>query len=150
MRHQNLTELENLLKQFMVALTNQAYSMNDKKGFRMSWEKGIHKLELDGKLFTNYYTLKFFIVDKNESPVGKEILLLESHYPVVGMQSKEKLEEEAYKELLLNGMRCLYNNTFAVYLNHKDKEYVQPTDIELNEVVEQIKEEAKTKSIIIS
>lgn len=149
MRHQNLTELETLIKQFLVVLTNQAYAMNNKQGFRLTWEKGTAMIEAYGKVHKNYYTLKFFIIDKNESPVGKEIVLLQNHYPVVPLQSKEKLEEEAYKEFLLNGLRCLYNNTFGLYLQNKDKEFVQPSDIELNETVEQIKKEAETKKIII-
>lgn len=148
MRHQNLTELETLIKGFLVVLTNQAYAYNNKFGYRLTWTKGTKEIEGDGKRHTNYYVLRFFIVDKNESPIGKEITLIENYYPIVGLQSKEKLEEEAYKEFLLNGIRSLYNITYSNYLQHKDKEYVQPSDVQINEAVEQIKEEAKTPKLI--
>lgn len=149
MRHQTLTELETLIKSFLVVITNQSYSMNVKHGYRLTWTKGTKEIELDGKRYKNYYTLRFFMIDKNQSVIGKEVTLLENHYPVIGLQSKEKLEEEAYKEFLLNGVRCLVNNTYAAYITHRDKEYVRPSDIQINEAVEQIKEDAKTPKIII-
>ena len=149
MRHQNLTELETLIKNFLVVITNQSYSMNVKHGYRLTWTKGTAQVELDGQRYTNYYTLRFYMIDKNQSVIGKEVVLLENHYPIIGLQSKEKLEEEAYKEFLLNGVRCLVNNTYASYLSHRDKEYVQPSDVQINEAVEQIKKDAETPKIII-
>lgn len=149
MRHQKLTELETLLKEFLVIMTNQSYGMNVKHGYRYTWTKGTGKIELDGKYYTNYFTLRFYMVDKNKSVVGKEIDLIVNHYPIIGLQTREKLEEEAYKELLLNGMRCLVNNTYACYIQHQDKKLVEPTDVELNTIVEELKEQAKTPKIII-
>lgn len=148
MKHQTLTQLEALIKQFMVTMTNQSYGMNVKRGYRVTWEKGKAKVRVDDKVYTEYYTLRFFMVDKTNSPIGKEIDLLTLHYPKIGLQTKEKLEEEAYKEFLLNGMRCLVNNTFADYLKHQE-EPEQPTDEAIDEVVQQLRKDAETPKLII-
>lgn len=148
MRHQTLTHLESLVKKFMVTMTNQSYGMNVKHGFRLTWTKGTAKLRVDGRDYTNYYTMRFYMIDKTNSPIGKEIDLLTSHYPLEGLQTKEKLEEAAYEEFLLNGMRCLVNNTYASYIK-RIEEPNEPTDSEIDDVVKQIRKTAETPKIII-
>lgn len=152
MRHLLLTELESLIKKNLVLMTNQAYGRNIKFSYRMKWEKGTQKIEDGtGKTTKNYYALSLDLIDKTENIAGKVINLYMNFYPMVPAKSVEKLEEEAYKDLLLNGMHSLANVLYSNYLVRMDREVVKPEDIKLVPELEVLKEEiAKEKKIILN
>ena len=149
MRHQRLTELVSLVNGFLVSMTNQAYSRNMKYGYRVTWTKGTQKIECDGHRTTHYYIFKFYFVDKSKSISGKDVELYVNFYPVKSLQSVEILEELAYTEFLLNGIQSLANVTFAALMEQLTKEFVEPSQVELDKIVEDLKEQAKTPKIII-
>jgi hypothetical protein len=150
MKHQNLITLELLVKKFLNQATNQAYSRNNKFGYRYSWEKGKGQVQdNEGHKHKEYYVCRLYLIDKNESPLGVEVDLLVSYYPVRSLVSVNKLQEEALEELLLNGMQSLINVTYAMVLEGRKREFVEPSQVELDEVVENLKEQAKTPRLII-
>ena len=150
MKHQQLITLELLIKKFLNRATNQAYSRNLKFGYRVSWEKGTGKVvDNDGNTSTNYYVCRLYLIDKTDSPVGVEVDLLVAYYPVRGLVSIDKLQEEAYEELLLNGIHSLINITYATVLEGRKREFVEPSQVELDDIVEDLKEQAKTPKLII-
>jgi hypothetical protein len=148
-KHQNLTDLIRLTNEFLVSMTNQAYGRGIKFGYRVAWEKGKNTIQVEGHKTKNYYIFKFYIIDKTESPVGVEVDLYVNFYPVVSLVPVNKLEESAYKDFLLNGIQSLFNVTYALVMKEKNKEYTRVSDVEINDIVEQLKEDAKTPKIII-
>ena len=150
MKHQQLITLELLIKKILNRATNQAYSRNMKFGYRISWEKGNAIVEdNEGNKTKNYYICRLYFIDKTDSPVGVEVDLLVAYYPVRSLVSIDKLQEEAYEEMLLNGIHSLINVTYAAVLEGRKREFVEPSQIELNEVVEKLKEQAKTPKLFI-
>lgn len=150
MRHQNLIELHNLVKRLLVTLTNDAYSINNKFSFRVDWDKGTDKIEDgQGKVFSKYYVLTFYIIDKNNTPLGEKRTLLRNYYVQEIGITPEKLEEQAYQELLLNGLRSLFNNTYASLLAQKEKEVIQAKDVKIDETIEQLREQAERPSLVV-
>lgn len=148
-KHQDLQTLIFLTNDILTKCTNQAYGRGMKFGYRVSWEKGTQLIECDGHRTKNYYIFKFYMIDKTETPVGREVDLYVNFYPVIPLKTDNKLEEEAYKEFLLNGIQSLFNVTYALVLEERNKTYTQVSDVKLNEIVEDLKEQAKTPKIII-
>ena len=150
MKHQQLITLELLLKKFLNRATNQAYSRNLKFGYRISWEKGTGEVEDNtGNRTRNYYVCRLYLIDKTDSPLGVEVDLLVAYYPTKALVSADKLQEEAYEEMLLNGIHSLINITYAAVLEGRKREFVEPSQVELNEIVEDLKEQAKKPKLII-
>ncbi len=151
-RHLLLTELESLIKKNLVLMTNQAYSRNIKFSYKMTWEKGTQKIQdANGQSSNNYYALSIDLVDKNDNIAGKLINLYRNYYPITQLKSIEKLEEEAYKDLLLNGMHSLANVLYSNYMNKLEQTAVKPEDVKLTPELDVLKEEInKSKSIIIN
>ena len=143
MRHQTLIQTKSLLDKFLVIMTNQAYAHNRKFGYRISWLKGTQQIDDgSGNITKNYYHLRFYLVDKTNSPIGKEVDLLNNFYALSGLQSIEKLEEQAYEELLLNGLRSLFNITYAHYLEDLEKDIVTLKDVQADETLEMLRNAA--------
>lgn len=146
MRHQVLIELESLVKECFRFCTNQAYANGNKISYAVEWKKGEKALEDNGTRITSYYTLRVTMLDKRETPVGKTIELYTNHYPVKIGTPVEKLEELAYKELVVNGIASLINVTYAGYLEQTQKAYTKVEDVKLSPELEVLKdaiEEAK-------
>jgi hypothetical protein len=149
MRHQKLTELVSLVNGFLVSMTNQAYSRGMKYGYRVTWTKGTQEIECEGKRTKNYYVFKFYFVDKTKSIAGKDVELYVNFYLIKPLQSVEVLEELAYTEFLLNGIHSLANVTFAALMEQLNKKFVEPSQVELDKIVEDLKEQAKTPKLLI-
>ena len=151
MRHQVLIELESLVKECLRFCTNEAYKHNNKISYSVKWEKGTHAL-LDGTTkITSYYSLTLTMVDKRESPSGKTIELYRNYYPTKVGVTAEKLEEQAYKEFVLNGISSLINITYAGYLDQRQKDYTNIEDVKLSPELEVLKDaidETKPRIII--
>lgn len=147
MRSAILIEIVSIVDKTLVSLTNQAYSRNYKFSYKIEWLRGTHEIEVEGLGKTkNYYVLCLYLIDKNESPVGKRVNLYTCYYPLEKLVTPEKLEEMAYKEILSNGLASLINNVYASLLSQLQKEVVKPEDVNL--AIEELKEEAKPKLII--
>jgi hypothetical protein len=152
MRHQVLIETESLVKEALRFCTNQAYVNGNKITYEVKWEKGVHALLDDkGKKITNYHSLCLTMIDKRNSPVGKKIELVTNHYPAQIGVSTEKLEEQAYKELILNGLASLINITYAGYIEQTKKDYTKVEDVKVSMELETLKDaidESKPKIIV--
>lgn len=150
MRHQNLIETEGLLKHIMIFMTNQQYAGGNKISYNYSWTKGTKAIDDGtGKVLKNYYILNFFLIDKTESPVGKQVDLATMFYPTQPGISLEALEEKALKELLLNGIQSLANITYAMYKRQLEKDHVKAEDVKIDEKIEQLRESVETPKLFI-
>lgn len=145
-RHESLRNIESLVKEYLVSMTNQAYGMGMKFGYRIGWEKGTSEIvDNNNKTCKDYYVFKFYILDKTESVVGKNIELYTNFYPVRPVGTIEKLEELAYKEFLLNGVRQLFNTSYAMYIEQRKHDTIKAEDIKLDEKIEALKESVNNK-----
>ena len=150
MRHQVLIELESMVKQMLAYMTNSQYAAGYKISYKYTWEKGTKVIDAgDGKPIKNYYVLNFIMVDKRESPVGINIELCTTFYPIEVGVPVEKLEEQALKELILNGLQSLANVTYAAYEYQKSKEYTEAKNVELDEKIEALRESAKKPNLYV-
>lgn len=146
-RHQRLIDYELLLKEFMVLMTNQAYARGYKLSYSFTWEKGTAKIEDQiGGTTTNYYICKLVVKDKREVPTGVIIQLYQNYYPItVKLNTAEKLEEQAYKDILLNGVQSLVNVTFSLFQERQQQEIIKAKDQEIDTKVMELKQMAMDK-----
>lgn len=149
-RHQSLIEIESLVKGFIVNMTNQAYGQNYKFAFRVEWTKGTGQIiDNNDKVSKNYYHFSFHMIDKTKSMVGKKIDLYDNYYPMVALKSAEKLEEEAYKEFLLNGLRQLYHVSYITHLEELKLEKEQVKNTEADKAIKELKKASETPKLFI-
>ncbi len=146
-RHQRLIDYELLLKEFMVLMTNQAYARGYKLSYFFTWEKGIAKIEDQiGGTTSNYYICCLKVRDKREVPTGVEIQLYNNYYPItVKNNTSEKLEEQAYKDILLNGVQSLINVTFSLFQERQQQEIVKAEDQKIDRKVMELHQSALNK-----
>jgi len=146
-RHQRLIDYELLLKEFMVLMTNQAYARGYKLSFSFTWEKGTERIaDQLGGMTSNYYVCKLLVKDKREVPTGVMIQLYNNYYPItVKMNTSEKLEEQAYKDVLLNGVQSLINTTMALFEQRQKQEIVKAEDQKIDMKIEALKQSADDK-----
>lgn len=149
-RHQALVEIESLVKGMVNAMTNQAYGQNYKFGFRVEWKKGTGQIvDNKDKVSKNYYHFSFYMIDKTKTIVGKRVNLYDNYYPMVAMKSAEKLEEEAYKEFLLNGLRQLYHVSYITHLEELKIEEDQEKNKKTDKVISDLRKSAETPKLFI-
>ena len=153
-KHQTLIEIESLVNRALSSMTNQMYSRKIKLSYKLEWSKGDAIID-NGKGSTtkNYYYLRFYLINKTESPVGLATTLLINYYPVLVGKSNHHMLEEAYKEFLLNGVQALANVTYTHHLSSLEKEVitpkdVTPKDVQKEDIKNQLEESAKVKIII--
>lgn len=124
--HQSYIEIKKLVQNMIATMTNDSYAQGDKVAYKLTWEKGTEELENNlGKKTKNYYTLRINAMDKRHSTVGTLVPLYANHYALEGVTNLFKLEELAYKELLLNSMRSLINVQLAIYYRSKENQAVK-------------------------
>lgn len=150
MRHQTLIELHSLIQDCLRKMTNDSYIAGYKYSFKLDWEKGTGTIQSpSGENVTNYYILKFYFTDRMQSVVGEEVVLTELYYPIKSDSTSEKQEEVAYKEFLLNSMRCMYNVLYISVWEDKQKEKVRPEDVTATDIVmDEIKAQSGSNKII--
>lgn len=150
MRHQTLIELRGLIDDILRKITNDSYSNNVKYSFKLDWRKGTGTIKSPiGENITQYYILKFYFTDKNESSVGNDVELSELYYPIKPDSTSEKQEELAYKEFILNGIRSMYNILYSAIWQQNAKEVIRPEDItDRDIIVDEIKSNINTSKII--
>lgn len=149
-KHQILIELENLVSRMLVNMTNQMYARNIKFSYKLLWERGTERIEHNGgsgKTTKNYYKFTLQLIDKTESPLGKILPLYICFYPIEN-KSEFILKEEAYKNLLLNGIQCLINVTYSNYLDGLQEEAIEAKDIKLQEILDIERKEKLRESIL--
>lgn len=130
----------------MVLMTNQAYARRYKLSYSFTWEKGTAKVEDQlGGTTTNYYVVKLWLKDRREVPTGIMIQLYDGIYPVVLGSTVEKLEEQAYKDILLNGVQSLINVTMSLFQERQKKEIVKAEDQKIDTKVMELKQMAMDK-----
>lgn len=149
-RHQSLIEIESLVKSFITTMTNQAYGQNYKFGFRVEWTKGTGQIiDNNDKASKNYYHFSFYMIDKTKSIVGKRVNLYDNYYPMTALKSAEKLEEEAYREFLLNGLRQLYHVSYVTHLEELKIEKEETKNKETDTVIKELRKAAETPKLFI-
>jgi hypothetical protein len=149
-RHRSLIEVESLVKSFIVNMTNQAYGLNHKFAFRVEWSKGTGQIiDNNDKVSKNYYHFSFHMIDKTKSMIGKKIDLYDNYYPMEALKTAEKLEEEAYKEFLLNGLRQLYHVSYITHLEELKMEKEIEKDKQTDKVIETLRKSAETPKLFI-
>jgi hypothetical protein len=151
MRHQTLIQTTTTINKILVLMTNQAYANNHKLTYKVIWLKGDQVIaDVDNKATKNYYKFRFYLIDKTNSPTGKEVDLLINYYPIKqGIQSLEHLEEAAYNEFLFNGVISLANISYALHLKSLEKEAVKAEDIKIDEKIEQLKKSVETPKLYV-
>ncbi len=139
--------VELLLKEFMVLMTNQAYARGYKLSYFFTWEKGTAKIEDQiGGTTSNYYICCLKVRDKRNVPTGIEIQLYNNYYPItVKNNTAEKLEEQAYKDILLNGVQSLINVTFSLFQERQQQEIVKAEDQKIDTKLMELKQSAVDK-----
>ena len=145
-RHESLRNIESLVNKYLTSMTNQAYAMGMKFGYRTEWVKGTSTIiDNNNKTCKDYYVFRFYIVNKTESVVGTIIELYSNFYPVRPVGTIEKLEELAYEEFLLNGVRQLFNTSYAMYIEQRKHDTIKAEDIKIDEKIEALKQAVDNK-----
>ncbi len=146
-RHQRLIDYELLLKEFMVLMTNQSYARGYKLSYSFTWEKGTARVEDQiGGTTTNYYICKLWVKDKREVPTGVMLQLYDGIYPIsIKQNTPEKLEEQAYKDILLNGVQSLINVTFSLFQERQKQEIIKAEDQKIDRKVMELHQSALNK-----
>jgi hypothetical protein len=146
-RHQRLIEYELLLQEFMRLMTNQTYARGYKLSYSFTWEKGKGKVsDQIGGMTSNYYVVRLWCKDKREVPTGVMIQLYDGIYPItVKLNTAEKAEEQAYKDILLNGVQSLINVTFSLFQERQKQEIVKAEDQKIDTKIMELKQSAVEK-----
>lgn len=130
-----LQELESLVKKSLAMMTNQMYGRNIKFSYYIDWTKGDAMIDNGkGHKTKDYYVMTMSMVDKNKSIEGVRIPLYITYYPVTIGFTNNKLLEQAYRDLLLNGMQSLVNTSYGLYIEQQEQEAVKPEDITASDV----------------
>lgn len=142
-KHQNLINLESTINKMMATLTNDMYIQGVKFKYILTWIKGTGCINDGmGNVSKDYYTLKMTVVDKTNSLEGKHMDLYVNHYPVKGVVNVNLLHEQALIEFLTNGVRSLFNITFAQYQEQLKAQHVKEEDAKVDEKIQMLRESA--------